>query len=404
MKQEFRQISPNERLLALLGALLLCSLVFAQKPIGSHQELIERLGTIQRYNASADYDVLLPSATDDIVYAVDFQSIAAPSDTLSPCEYLIEWSLDTPSGPSSGFSAYSNASHFRYRDERLQEYHFDWDSIPFLTRDGGVQRNAQFAELLPQNLAVQLSRIFSKPEYTFNFIADRVTGGRRLVVVEAKESYQGYTAREMEYQFDAFTGMPIKIEIESNPGEISEQTVTVKFGEPRNAPVERFAEDALIERYPDVFEKYRRSNFRAENLPGSQLTSFASPTPTGGRFTYNRGEAFHSPTMIVVIDPTVASTEATIADIRNSVAMLPYSINIIWAFVSNNAETIENLLGNPIDGETTVMSVRALTRDSGITTFPTILFVNRDGTIGDIQLGYNKILPEIVMQKTALLK
>lgn len=404
MKQEPNQISPNERLLALLGALVLCSLAFAQKPIGSYQELIERLGTIQRYNASADYDVLLPSATDDIVYNVDFQSIAAPSDTLSPCNYLIEWSLNTPSGLSSGFSAYSNASHFRYRDERLQEYHFCWDSIPFLTRDGGVQRNAQFAELLPQNLAAQLSRINSNPEFSYNFIADRTTGGRRLVVVEAKESHQGYTAREIEYQFDAFTGMPVKIEIESNPGEISEQTVTVKFGEPGSTPVEHFDEDALIGRYPDVFEKYRRSNFRAENLPGSQLTSFASPTPTGGRFTYNRGDALPLPTIIVVLDPSVASIGATIADIRSSVAMLPYSINIIWAFVSNNAETIENLLGSPIGGETTVMSVRALTRDSGITTFPTILFVNRDGTIGDIQLGYNKILPEIVMQKTVLLR
>lgn len=394
----------SSRLRALLGALMLCSPAFAIEPISSIDELIERLATVERYNASANYDVLLPSATDDIIYTVDLQSISTPSDTLSPCDYLIDWSFNTPSGESSGFSAYSNASHFRYRDQRLQEYHFDWDSIPFMTRDGGVQRNAQFAELLPQNLAVELSRITSRPEFAYNFIAGRTTGGRPLVVVEAKESYQGYTAREMEYQFDAMTGMPVKIEIESNPGEISEQNVTVNFAGPRNAPVERFAEDVLIGRYPEVFEKYRRSNFRAENLPGTQLTSFSSPTPSGARFTYNRGEAFPAPTVIVVLDPSVASTAATIADIRNSVGVLPYSVDIMWAFISNNVETIENLLGGNIPGETAVMSARALTRDSGITTYPTILFVNRNGIIGDIQLGYNKTLPEIVMQKTALLK
>lgn len=404
MKQNPMKFRHNGRLLALLGGLTLCSFAFAQKPIGSIGELIDRLGTVERYNASANYDVLLPSATDDIIYTVDLQSISTPTDTLSPCDYLIDWSFNTPSGKSSGFSAYSNASHFRYRDQRLQEYHFDWDSIPFMTRDGGVQRNAQFAELLPQYLAAQLSRISSRPEYTYNFIAERTTGGRRLVVVEAEESYQGYTARKMEYQFDAMTGMPVKIEIESNPGEISEQNVTVNFSEPRNATVERFAEDVLIDRYPEVFEKYRRSNFRAENLPGTQLTSFSSPTPTGERFTYNRGEAFPSPTVIVVLDPSVATTEATIADIRNTTAMLPYNVEIIWAFVSNNVETIENLLGESVEGEKAVMSARALTRDSGITTFPTILFVNRNGIIGDIQLGYNKTLPEIVMQKTALLK
>ncbi|MDE7136295.1 MAG: hypothetical protein K2N91_06660 [Muribaculaceae bacterium] len=386
---------------------LICALgAMAQQPINSIEELAERLDATERYNASATYSVLLPSAPDDIVYDLNLQSIASPTDSLSPCEYLIEWTVNTPSGPSSGFSAYANASHFRFRNERLQEYHFDWDSIPFMTRDGGVQRNAQFCDLLPQSIASKVREIASSPKYKFTFTPGVKSGARDVVTLEAIESYQGYTARELDYVFDAFTGLPLKIDIESNPGAISEQTMAVRFYAPKAAIVERFAEDDLINRYPEVFEKYRQSNFRAENLPGTSLTSFSAHTLNGERFTYDRGQSFRNPTVIAMLDPSVATTAATITDIRNTLSFLPMTIDAMWIFVTNNAEQIETLVDhdNPQPGEKTLMSAKGLARDSGVTVYPTIIFVNRDGTIADIQLGYNNSLPEIVMQKTALLK
>lgn len=387
----------------LLTTIICAFSAFGQQPISSIGELAERLGDTQRYNASATYGVLLPSAADEIVYDLNLQSIASPSDTLSPCAYLIEWSLPTPSGTSEGFSAYANASHFRYRDERLQEYHFDWDSIPFMTRDGGVQRNAQFCDLLPQSLATTIKKIASSPNYTYKFIPAAKSGGRETVALEAVESYQGMTAREIKYVFDAFTGLPVKIDIESNPNEISEQTMTVRYGAPKSESVERFAEDELIARYPEVFEKYRQSNFRAENLPGTCLTSFSAPMLSGDRFTYDRGEAFQTPMLIAMLDPSVATTAETIADIRKTIGFLPKTIGIIWAFTTNNAEQIEELLGELQHGEKALTSAKALARDSGIATYPTLLFVGRDGKIADVQLGYNNSLPEVVMQKTALL-
>ncbi len=384
---------------------ILCALGgMAQQPITSIDELADRLDATARYDASATYSVLLPSSPDEIQYDINLQSIASPTDTLSPCEYLIEWTLHAPSGPTSGFSAYANASHFRFRNERLQEYHFDWDSIPFLSRDGGVQRNAQFCDLLPQPIAKKIREIASSPKYKYTFTQGVKSGGRDAVTLEAVESYNGYTAREIDYVFDAITGLPIKIDIESNPGAISEQTMAVKFYPPKAQIVERFAEDDLINRYPEVFEKYRQSNFRAENLPGTSLTSFSAHTLNGQRFTYDRGQSFHNPTVIAMLDPSVATAAQTIADIRRTLGFLPMTVDAMWVFVTNNAEQIEPLIGQQHHGETTIISAKGLARDSGITIYPTILFVNRDGSIADIQLGYNNSLPEIVMQKTALLK
>lgn len=110
--------------------------------------LAERLGQMRRHDASAVYSVLLPSAENAITYDINLQSEAV-ADSLAPCSYLISWEVATPSGKSTGFTSYCAGDHFRYSDERLQEYHFDNDSVPFLSGRGGVQRNARFTNLLP---------------------------------------------------------------------------------------------------------------------------------------------------------------------------------------------------------------------------------------------------------------
>lgn len=63
---------------------------------------IERIDSISRYDASAEYSVLLPSAADEITYNVSLQSKRSDGDLLSPVSYLIEWSLTTPTGISEG--------------------------------------------------------------------------------------------------------------------------------------------------------------------------------------------------------------------------------------------------------------------------------------------------------------
>lgn len=366
-------------------------------------ELQQRLGAMQRYVASADYSVLLPQAEKEIVYNISLQS-TSPTDTLAPCQYLISWEVATPSGKSSGFNSYSDGNHFRYSDERLQEYHFSNDSVPFLTGRGGVQRNARFADLLPAFIADEIGRIASDSTFTYTFNPDASYAGKDVVRIDAEETVKGYTARSMSFIFDARSGAPVSIYIESNPGAISEQSVSVSYGLPLGSPVSDFSETTLIGLYPEIFERFRQGNFRLENLPGTAMPQFSIPTPTGERYTYNRGDKFARPTVIAVIDPDVASASSTVTAIRNAIEAMPSATDIIWAVRSRHIDTIERLLGYGLkEGETVLAGANSLIRDCGITAFPAIIFVNTDGIIKSVHIGANKNLAEIVMQKVALL-
>lgn len=381
-----------------------CLLMIAGKAMPATdglQSLIERLDAIDRYDASASYSVLLPSAADDIIYRIDLQSIKSSTDTLSPASYLIEWSLPTPSGTSVGFSAYDNGNHFRYRDQRLQEYHFQWDSVPFMSGRGGVQRNAQFTELLPQFIASQLREIASGSHYSYRFVPDSIISGRHCSVIEATETHRGYTAREMLYLFDRQTAMPIKITSENNPGSISEQTVSISYHPSQTNQEESFAEENLIRRHPEVFERFRQSNFRVENLPGTKLPAFSLPTTTAERYTRHRDDPFASPVIIALIDPGVSTSSSTIDAVREAAGTLPFNIGIIWAFLSNDTDHIETLLKTTGPEETILMSARSLARDCGVTSFPTLIFTDRTGTVRDIQLGFSQNLKETVRLKAA---
>lgn len=371
--------------------------------IESVQALAERLGQVRRYDASAVYSVLLPSAENAITYNINLQS-EATSDSLAPCNYLISWEVTTPSGKSSGFTSYSAGNHFRYSDERLQEYHFDNDSVPFLSGRGGVQRNARFTDLLPAFLSREITRIMSDSAFTYRFNPDATYSGKDAVRLDAIESVKGYTARELSFIFDAFSGTPLHISIESNPGSVSEQSVTVSYSEPECSGVADFTEATLIGLYPEVFERFRQGNFRLENLPGTAMPQFSMPTPTGERYTYHRGDGFPRPVVIAVIDPEVASAPATVSAIRNAVNSMPSATDIIWAVKSRHIDTIESLLGYGLkEGETILAGANSIIRDCGITAFPAMIFVGRDGIIKSVHIGANKNLEEIVMQKVALL-
>ena len=119
----------KSRLLMVLAAL---------GPLGiSAQGIADVVAALEKtgcYEANASFNVSLPQSDKDVVYEVSLASAPAPAATLSPCSYLTEWGLETPSGTVKGFSAYFDGHHYRYRNERLQEYHMDWDSIPFMSR------------------------------------------------------------------------------------------------------------------------------------------------------------------------------------------------------------------------------------------------------------------------------
>ena len=385
--------------------LLIMPLFAAQSPLSavtaSLSDIADRLDNLRDYAGKIKYDVLLPMAANDVEYTLNLFSTATPDDRLSPCDYLIDWTLTTSENPSQGFSAYSDGHHYRYRDQRLQEYHFEADSLPFLSGRTAVQRSAQFADLTPQNVADQIRNIATDSAYTYKLYADTLVNGKRADVVKAVESQKGYVSRELTYIFDAATGLPQKFEFENNPGSISEQTVTVTFSYPENlAFVNDYSEPALIDRYPDVFSQYRQSNFRVENLPGTRLPAFSLPTLSQDRYIHNRDEKFRSPLVLVVLDPSVGSVTETIENVRKATSRLPFNADILWVFSTNHVETVAELVGegNRV-GETTLLSARSLLRDLGVTVTPTLIFVDTDATIRDTQIGQAENLPEIITRK-----
>ena len=373
--------------------------------IRSVEQLAARLDTVGDFQPKVKYAVSLPQADDDIVYTISLHSQPAAGDRLSPVDYLIKWSLPTPETVSEGFLSYFKGNHYRYRDNRLQEYHFDWDSIPFLSGTGGVQRNGQFVELLPQMLAADLRKMAADTTFVLRFVPDTVVSGQKAAVVKGVQRVRGYDSRYFTLVADKATGLPLQIFNEYNPGAISEQAVSVTYdypsGQAESLPV---TEQALIAMYPEVFEKFRQSNYRIENMPGLPVPQFSLPTSTGERYTHARGEGFRAPVVIAVLDPAVGSTRQTVAALRKASASVPMENLLVFAMLSSHIDTVEDVVGPLRDNETLLLSASSLARDCGINECPVMIVAGRDGKITETIIGFNPNLAESVIQALARAK
>lgn len=368
----------------------------------------ERLAGTEDYHAKAVFEVWLPSSEEPVVYGVELISDKAEADTLSPCNYLIDWSLPTPSGLATGFSAYYDGHHYRYRGDRLQEYHMEWDAAPFIpsltgSKGLGVHKAAQFADLLPAFLAEKIREMEIDSTFDYHFVPDTVVNGVRASVIDGVRRISGIDGLEYTYVFDYESGLPRLIELNNNPGSICEQIVSVRYE--NLAPSEtEIDESSLIALYPEVFEKYRESNFRIENLVGTPMPDFSSPTLEGERYTHHRGEPFRTHTLVALLDPKVGDVAGYVEGIRSAVESLPYEADVIWAFVSNKAEDIQEVIGlTAREGEYVLVGARSLARDTGAASLPTLIIANRNGAVDDVVIGDNKELDSIVLQKMALM-
>lgn len=377
------------------------------------ERILTALRSAQCYNDTVRFTVGMPQLSDDVVYEVALRQIPAPDDKLLPCSYVIDWQLTGRDEPSRGFSAYFSGNHYRYSSRRLQEYHYEADSMAFRPREigglkgDGVQRTAQFASLLPTLLADEIENLAKDPSCTMTLNADTIIGGISRTALRAVRHIEGQerTASEAEMIFDSSTLLPVRLHYENSPGTVSEQTVdadylTATVGDPAGCPA--LTEEQLIATYPDVFANYRRSNFRVESLPGNPMPEFALPTLTGERYSRLATDRFASPTLIVVLDPEGGFTGQFIDAVRQGVAQLPFAADIIWAFTGNHADTIESLTGPARLGETTLISARGLARDCGAATLPAALICRKDGRVADIIVGFNNNLAADVIQKTTV--
>ena len=369
-------------------------------------DVISSLKSINHFDATVDYSVLM-SLQDDVDYTLHLKSWNAPADTLAPCDYLIDWKVATPDGEITGFSAYYDGNVYNFRGDKLLEYHYDSNKSLFQARGigaaslPGVQRRAQFSELLPQFIAEQLDEIKNNPDYRYIIHTDTVINGTNRTAIDGTMTMSGQVMKEFLYVFDK-AGMPVMVNMENNPGALAEQSITATYAySPDTAAHERINEDILRGIYPEIFDRYRESNFAIENLPGQRLPGFALPTTTGERYSRMLGDKFRCPTVIVMLDAKGAFSSPTVSAVRSAVDSLPFNSDIIWAFSGNNVDDIEAIVPKIRVGEHLLMSAKPLARDCGVTSYPSIIVCRADGTVADIVLGYNNDLSSVVIQKVA---
>ncbi len=390
----------------MLGALLL----IAATTQGSHAESPARiaagLSAATPYNAGARYEVLLPQSEDPVVYNIELYARATEEpDTLSPCDYLIDWSMMTPSGPTAGFSSYFDGHHYRLRDKRLQEYHFADNPAAFAPRgavEAGVQQQAQFASLLPAFIARELEKMQASDN--FSYTVERSRDGS-LLEVKGTERYNGVPGREFEYCFDSSTLLPVKAEVCYNPGHMSEQTVTVHYLPPGEGAMSgRLDEPALIARYPEAFESYRRSDYTLATLPGRPLPAISAPSLSGERLTRKAGDPWELPTVIALVDADVDGCAETVEALRTAIDQSPVAATLVLAFTGTHPDAAAEIAGRPRPDEIVLTSARSIARDCGATATPTIIICGTDGLVKNVHTGRNKDIAEIVIQEIAIAK
>lgn len=373
--------------------------------------IADRLADTGNYQTSARFIVSMPRLPDDVIYNIDlYQTVTQETDTLSPVNYLIDWTMEREDKePVKGFSAYFSGNHYRLTSNKFQEYHHDNSPAPFEPLNGGVKkgvhRTAQFVNLLPAMIAEDLRSAAADSSYSFVIHPDTLVSGQRVIGLDMILTVRGTTASEAEYLFDKTTGAPLRIHLENNPGSISEQTVDVVYSPLDNPtlPLETvLSEQLLIDLYPEPFTTMRKSLFRIESLLGKKTPAFEAPMLDKQRYEHAYNEGFSTPTIIVIIDGDTGFTASTVKEIREAVDQLPFSASIIWAFVDNHAETIAKIMetnGSDTGNETVLIGTGALARDFGVTAYPSFLVVDRNAIITDVTSGYNKNLTKNVIQK-----
>lgn len=384
-----------------------CAASFPAFAVPALRQIAERLVSTPCYADTCTYEILLPNFSDPIAYTVSLESSAAAADTLAGCTYFIRWTLPTPSGLTRGFSAYFGGDHFRYHNDRLQEYHFSREPQTFTpggrTADG-VQNRAQFADLLPQMLGRTFAAMDSDMSYRYE-IRDNINyAGRKALRVQGVRRVSGYDALEFTYLLDQDTYMPLKISLENNPGQLGEQSVTVEFRRARLAseacPMDM---ETLLAEESEVMQRFRQSSFSLEELVGKPMPRIALPTIDGGRYTRLKGQENASPVIYVVLDTSVGSTPEVIRSVRSAAGMMPMNVEIVWAFLDKRHEDVDELVLPLGPSETALLNAGSLARDCGVgSVTPVLLYVAPDGRLEDFTRGVNQDLGMDVIEKTTL--
>lgn len=384
-------MSNGKCLLATLAALALAPQLKAVEL----NSIADALAQMPNYAACVTYAVTLPQAEDDIIYNVTLQQ---PASTDS---YLINWTVETPSGPQSGFSAWFDGHFYNFRNRRLQESHGQWDPTqPSSPR--APHNTVQFASLLPSRLAEELRAM--TPE---NFIVT-IRESPDEVRIDAIRHRAGVPDAELSWRFDASTLQPLEFYADYNPGAISGQQVKAVYSPATNPPLpatEPLSETALRTLHPEAFEKYRESNFAVEQLRGEPLPPFSLPLLNSPeRLSRAANDAFSRPVALVIFDPDATLSPRLVEVVRSAVNRLPAAPDIIWACTTKSPDSAAEILGELPPGETALTGAAKLATDCGAANLPVVMACRPDGAVSDLVIGLNNQLDIDVIRMFSTMK
>lgn len=356
--------------------------------------IMEALANMPDYAATVTYAVTLPQAEDDVVYTVDLQQ---PS---SPYSYLINWTVEAPSGTVDGFTAWFNGNFYNFRNRRLQEHHNNWDkAAPQGAK--AVQNSAQFASLLPSRMAMQLREVATGP-YTHT-----LTRRGDVLTLEAVRECAGEPDAELTWTFNADTFEPIGFYADYNPGAITGQQVKAEYARATNpliAEGDTLSEAALRELYPTAFTRYRESQFAIENMRGEQLPAFSLPLANGsGRMSRHASDPLAQPTAVVLFDPEGTLSPRLVSSVRKAIDRLPSDAGVIWACTPKSPDSATEAIGSERPGETTLTGAATLAAQCGAASLPVVMICDGNGCIRNLIIGMNKSLETDVIQMLSTL-
>ena len=305
----------------------------------------------------------LPGADESVTYEIDLFSEVAPADTLAPFNYLIEWTSESPAGQTSrGFSAYFNGRFYRGNDTNITAYDFDIEPERFAPGgdpEGGIQNTEAFLDLIP---AVVIS----------------YTRGR----TDISDSRGDVELSRSSYVYDS-GGRPVSCRKIISPDTRQEQMQTIGWTYP---DVDEISIDlpTLQLRHPDEFAALEVRAAGVAGLPGRELPGFNAPASDGRRYDYTVGEGFRRPMVIIAMDEATTASAALLGQVCDAC----HNAGVMAIFKSNRMDRISDLTKS-VQPDITLYSARKALRQLGITRFPTIIVVDRDGIVRKVLQGEN---------------
>lgn len=207
------------------------------------------------YSAEADIFITLPMTHQNVHYTAKIISMpsAGSNKELCPSDFLIE--LKDTLGNKSVYS-YFDGNYFVYSGGRLREYHWERDSLPFISRVvkgkilQGIHKSGMASALVP----VILSENIKNGKSMLTHERDTLINGNKATILKAVDCHNDVVIKKMMIVLSKTDRSPLYYKLISNPGTLSEQIIIVHFEKSKDFS-ERIDEKLLIAVYPEIFKE-----------------------------------------------------------------------------------------------------------------------------------------------------